>query len=434
MLSSDYKIIAVDNDQEELDRIEECFKDLRIACFPLLYSSGDELKSKFKGIRLAFFDVNLSAGNPTNDPMLCSIISDALKKILAYDNGPYALIFWSLHASKLDIIKRYIETREKGNIPSPLLVDTIDKVRFTDTDDFKRELERILSHQTLNLIFDYENKAMQAASRTINTLFDLVPRGNDSWGESVDFETNFDKVFSKIAVEATGKKYATDNPKLSIQEGLSPILVHNLHNQLLTTDWDVKLTQISTAEFPANFNRGVLNSAYHIDTVGAYGKDTRGAVVKSELGEDYRRFLGENEQTIKNSMFKFKWDNPSAAQQGQITGILSKCDLVLLEISAACDYAQNNSRIYKYILGIECPVDIEEVIQKKDGDYLYTTPHFFLNDEKQFILKFNFRYIVGLHPSDDRLGAVMYRLNNNIIDLIGNKYSSYVSRIGTVAF
>ena len=60
MLSSNYKIIAVDNEQEELDRIEECFRDLRIACYPLLYSSGDTPPEKFKGIRLAFFDVNLS--------------------------------------------------------------------------------------------------------------------------------------------------------------------------------------------------------------------------------------------------------------------------------------------------------------------------------------------------------------------------------------
>lgn len=432
MLSSDYKIIAVDNEQEELDRIGECFRDLRIACYPLLYSSGDTI-DKFNGIRLAFFDVNLSGGTP-NDSMLCNIISNALKKIIEHDNGPFALIFWSLHVSKLAIIKNYIETREKNNIPQPLFIDTIDKVNITNADSLRRELERILSNPTLNIIFDYEHKAMLAASRTINTLFDLVPRDGDKWGDNVNFESNFDKVFSKIAAQATSGLHAEKNPKLSIQKGLSPILIHNLHSQLLTEAWDEKLTLFSTkSKFPNNFKKGVLNSAYHIDFTKSYGKDARGVVVKCRLGEDCSRFFGKTEDEILKSMFNFKWPTPNDEQKQKIEEILSKCQLVFLEISAACDYAQNNLRVHKYMLGVECPIEINDITQNK-GDYIYTSPELSLDNGTDIILKFNFRYIIGLHHTDDKLGNIKYLLKDNIVNLIGNKYSSYVSRIGIVTF
>ena len=432
MLSSNYKIIAVDNEQEELDRIEECFRDLRIACYPLLYSSGDTPPEKFKGIRLAFFDVNLSIGNP-NDQMLCNIISSALKNILAHDNGPYALIFWSLHASKLAAIKEYIETREKDNIPSPIFVDTIDKVGIVSSDDLKRELERILSNPTLNIIFDYENKAMLAASRTINSLFNLVPRDGDKWGDNTAFDSNFDKVFSKIAVEATGEKYAAENPKLSIQKGISPILIHNIHNQSLTEVWDSKLSLFSKPKFPTGFRVGVLNSTYHIDNTKFHGNDARGCIVSSKLQHDYQKLLGKSKRAILEQMFKFQ-GNANAEQDRKIKAFLSKCDFVLLEISAACDYAQNNHRIYKYMLGIEYPIE-NEIVKKseKDGNYVFHSPVFSLNG-KEVALKFNFRYIIGLNPSDDKLGEIKYRLNDNILNQIGNQYSAYVSRLGTVTF
>lgn len=433
MLSSNYKIITVDNELDELEKMQKCFQELRIAFLPILYSSGDVFESKLKGIRLAFFDINLNGGPSPNDQMLCSIISNALKNIIAFDNGPYALIFWSLHANKLQVIKDYIEDREKTNIPTPILIDTIDKVNITNVNLLRPELERILSDPFLNIIFDYENKAALAASRTINSLFDLVPRDGDKWGDNTGFNSNFDKVFSKIAVEATGEKYAAENPKLSIQKGISPILMHNLHNQTLTEAWDSKLSLFSKPKFPIGFRVGRLNSTYHIDNTKFHGKDARGCVVTSKLNHDYQKLFRKSKRAILEYMFKFK-GNPSIEQEKKIKSFLLKCDFVLLEISAACDYAQNNHRIHKYMLGIEYPID-NDIVKKseKDGDYIFHSPEFFLNN-KEVALKFNFRYIIGLNPSDDKLGEIKYRLNDNILDQIGNRYSAYVSRIGTVTF
>ena len=145
-----HQIIAVDNDSRELDKIRKAFDLLKTPCLPILYNEGDNIDEKYSNIRIAFFDINLGGlGNPA-DPLLCNIIASALKEILDKNNGPYALIFWSLHISKLPIIKKYIEEREKDDIPSPLVIDTINKALINNVDELKAEIQRVLANSTLN--------------------------------------------------------------------------------------------------------------------------------------------------------------------------------------------------------------------------------------------------------------------------------------------
>lgn len=228
MTDSNFQIIAVDNDSRELDKIRKAFDLLKTPCLPILYNEGDNIDEKYSNIRIAFFDINLGGlGNPA-DPLLCNIIASALKEILDKNNGPYALIFWSLHISKLPIIKKYIEEREKDDIPSPLVIDTINKALINNVDELKAEIQRVLANSTLNAMLDYEKKAHDAASKTINSLFSLIPRGNDKWGENIIFENNFDLIFSKMAANTMGIKLARKTPVIAIQRTLFPILQHNI--------------------------------------------------------------------------------------------------------------------------------------------------------------------------------------------------------------
>ena len=216
MTDSNFQIIAVDNDSRELDKIRKAFDLLKTPCLPILYNEGDNIDEKYSNIRIAFFDINLGGlGNPA-DPLLCNIIASALKEILDKNNGPYALIFWSLHISKLPIIKKYIEEREKDDIPSPLVIDTINKALINNVDELKAEIQRVLANSTLNAMLDYEKKAHDAASKTINSLFSLIPRGNDKWGENIIFENNFDLIFSKMAANTMGIKLARKTPVIAL--------------------------------------------------------------------------------------------------------------------------------------------------------------------------------------------------------------------------
>lgn len=434
MVGSEYKIIAVDNEEGELVRIENVFKELRVPCLPIEYHIGDHLEEKFSNIRIAFFDINFSVGNPS-DPDLCNIISSALKEIIDVKNGPYALVFWSLHTDKLSIIKEYIELREKENIPSPLIIDTIDKAVVVNPQKFKDEIQRVLSNSTLEAMLDYEQKSLNAAARTINTIFSIVPKDTDTWGNTQYFEKNFDLILSKMAVESMGIGHAAKNPTLAVQNALSPLLQYNLHKESLCKVWDTKLISLKKSGklvLPQNFKQGILNTTYHIDKEKNINKGERGAVLKVNLtSKKFSDLFGLSKVNFLKPYFDFR---PKGRDDKQIEAdsnkFLNKCEYVLIEISASCDYAQQNSRLFKYILGVKCTLD--EYTSTKKSDYLYVTPTFTLNN-KDFLVILNFRYVFGLRKSDAILGDVLFRFGENFTNLIGNKYSNYISRIGIVS-
>lgn len=439
MISASYKIIAVDNEESELDKIFRVFSELRVACLPVLYNIGDLMPVKFAGIRLAFFDLNLGPGSP-GDSDLCNIVSQALKNIIDKKNGPYALIIWSLHADKLPVIKQYIEEREKDNIPSPILVDSIDKVQVVDNPaKLKAEIRRVLSNSTLTALFDYENMALQAATDSMNSLFDLIPKGSDKWGEHTDFDKNFDIIFSRMAVNATEREYARNNPKGSIKKALSPILVHNINNLNLDDSWNTLLTKFDS-KLPKDLDVGRLNTAYHITDLKKLHKDIRGVVTVSNLGTSYKPLFGKTKREIFEYMFDIDPSN-SKIDLSKVDEFYKKCEFVFLEISASCDYANRKPRVLKYMLGIEHPYPIDlykegtKKSDKKDAvnQSFISTPVFLIKNQNRAV-KFNLRFVLGLNAEYEKIGKVKYKLNDNIVDMISNSYSSFVSRIGIVSF
>lgn len=439
MIKPDIKIIAVDNDTEELDRIVKTFNRLRISCFPIEYNIGDGIEEKFPDIRIAFFDINLGAlGNPS-DADLCNIITSALKEIIDVENGPYALIFWSRHANKVDIIKEYIEEREKGNIPSPLIIDKIDKALIVDEDAFLKEVKRILSNSTLVAMFDYQEKAKKAASKTINSIFSLIPRNGDKWGEYNNFEDNFDLVFSKMAINTLGEELARRNPDLAVQKALFPLLLDNIQKESLSSVWKKKMHSLSyksDVKFPKDFDVEALNTIYHLDDNCSYMKKIdRGIVVEiKQTSAKFKKMFGKGKRDLIESFFTYPKSKGKSAKEIETErqDFINSCTPIFVEISAGCDYAQQNPRSLKYLFGIKFPLK-PLVAKPSNGNYKFITPSFSLNGDK-FSMVFSFRYIYGYQGSNRILGNILFKFNNDLINQIGNRYANHVSRIGIIDY
>lgn len=439
MIKPDIKIIAVDNDIEELNRIVRTFNKLRISCFPVEYNIGDGFDEKFSNIRIAFFDINLGAlGNPS-DADLCNIISSALKEILDKENGPYALIFWSRHANKIDLIKEYIEQREKDNIPSPLIIDKIDKALIVDEEELLTEIKRILSNSTLVAMFDYQEKAKKAASRTINSIFSLIPRDGDKWGENENFEKNFDLVFSKMAINALGEELGRRNPDLAVQRALSPILLDNIQKERLSIVWKDKMTSLSNQsdiKFPNTFQIEALNTIYHLDDdVSTMKKNDRGIVVEiKQTSAQFKNVFGKRKSDFIKSYFTYP--NIKGKTEDEINVIrqqfIDLCIPIFVEISAGCDYAQQNPRSLKYLFGIKFPINLS-IAKPSNGNYKIFTPFFSLNGER-FSMLFNLRYMYGHQINSNILGNILFKLSDDLINQIGNRYANHVSRIGIISY
>ncbi len=432
MIKPDCKIIAVDNDNVEIDRIRAAFNELGILCHTVLYNIGDEVRMQYTGIRIAFFDINLSGGNPKG-ANLYNVVCNALKTIIPLDNGPYALIFWSLHANEVEELKTYIRDREQAYIARPLVIDTIDKTKSTNPEALIEEIKRVLSKGSLETLLDFEDKAQKAASDTLRSIFSLIPN-NDLWGEHADFEENYGKVLSKMAIDAVGDKHARKEPKESIKSAILPIFEHNLKKTFFDSSWDNPLSLLGKPEkinYPENFNIGKLNTVYHIHKSNDFPKNTRGVVAECKISDDQcKKALNVKSSQILNDFIPFKKDvKPNVKKP-----LREKTECVLIEISASCDYAQEKTRIPKYILGLIYPFEAEELIDLKiRPDSFFKTPIFSINDQLCYI-GFNFKYVLGLDMSDERLGEIKFCLSESLTNQISNRYANYTSRIGIVSY
>lgn len=436
MIKPRSKIIAVDNQEEELNLLIKTLNEIRIPCLPILYEAGNTIEEKFSGIRIAFFDINLAEGHNSGSK-LHGIIADALIQVLDPKNGPFALIFWTKHNTDIDGIISFIQDPQRGiNVPFPLVIDCIDKSKIANKDSLIHELERVLSNPTLDALLDYEENAQKAATDTINSIFSIVP-GYEKWGDVSLFDSNFKSVISKMAADSLGYGHAKKNPTKSIHFAFAPILNYNLKNiELNESAWSENLKPLSDSHearelsYPSNFDIGNLNSIYHlILPTAVHTKDHRGIIMNCNVEpNDFPKVFNDTYERIRDLFLPFKQN----IKPEQKLSIYEQIEFVFIEISAACDFSQNNKRTLKYILGVTFPKSIESTLNKPK-ESVFKTPLFTINGTS-FFVHINFNFVLGLNSSDSKLGEIKFCFSEDMTNLVSNRYANYTSRIGIVSY
>ena len=436
MLKPENKIIIVDDNPEHLVALSKPFYENGIGCKCLVYDVN--YSTPLKNVRVAFFDIRInptgggSAGQRLND------IATAIKQYVHVDNGPFALIFWTSNKGEIDSIKKYIHERH-SDCPKPFLVDFIDKdVFLTNSGGLTKKLEDILGDDTLKILFDFERVSSESASKTIDQLYEIIPR-NDAWGETQNFKENFEKVFSRIAIQNLGYEYAKHNPDKGVVLSLLPVLNHHIESSHNTDRWKKYLTTLSSStsskgvNYPESFSESKLNSIFHIEKTNG-SKEVRGTVIELNKA-DTDLLTSFNISSIDewfNILIPFNTDKKAIKKTTR-----NNSKLIAVEISAACDFTNNKNRLNKYILGFITPVinfkeDIYDEIRPESSYNVGGTNFNYDNVDLQIWLNLNF--VFGTKPNDPRLGNALFVLKKEIMDMIGNKYANHVSRIGITSY
>lgn len=243
-----------------------------------------------------------------------------------------------------------------------------------------------------------------------------------------------------------GYEHANISPDRAVHEALLPIMNYRLlSNSILETDWKVHLKSIRNrnSEYPDNFNKGILNSIFHIDTISEVTFDKRGSVFEYNyeipFSESYLINLVpyfEKLEEITNINFaKFITFNDEITSEFK-DKIRGQSKFIAIEISASCDFSQNKARNHKYVLGLITPkIDPSNLDENKISKSVFykELPVFFINNiESQIWINFN--YVLSNFNPDKNLGKPQFILKKEIIDLIGNRYANHVSRIGITSF
>jgi len=425
MLNENNEIIIVDDVQDDLDRLAAVFHEKGIGCRAFRYDGIEFPQSPLLGVRMAFFDLHLIKG--VDDMAQYTTLADALKKYISPSNPYFILILWTKNAKEKESFIKFARKNTSKDIPSPLKIITLDKLQFTDENkNLENKLGEIFDDFDLKSLFYFGDDVQEAAMTCFDEILRLVERC-DKWGENDEYMKQVKKLFSAIAIEMMGLEHAKKKPGKGIKEALAPIFLHELLKKD-DSNWNVFLDSKSFTKDTSVLEDGLkvkLNKFFNID-LNTEEKDARGSVrVVNIENETFNKCFSVNSDVFKEKMFvdgtmnKTEYDTKSVK-------------IIALEVSAACDYAQNKTRLHKYILGVLFS-------GKKDmaaGDYIYELPFDFNYDGKTCSLALNFNYTFNEEDSETNkiLGEKLFSLKENCLNCIISEYANHISRLGFTCF
>ena len=356
------KIIIVDDQQKELDILSQAFLNNGIGCRPLLYDNA--YFEPLSNIRIAFFDLNIgekqvddTGKTPEEVEKLNSgVYNDlavAINQYISKDNGPFALIFWTKKKQIIDGFIKYMQNPERGfsDSPYPIVIDCIDKDEFISADNgakLSEKLLEVLNLEEIKFLFNFETKANEAAEKTINKLYEIIPK-DEKWGDNKILFDNLGKILSKIAASTLGFQHSKENPNKAVYEGLLPLLNSEIINSESEVNWELILAPLFEGKIisPSDLIQRKVNSIFHIESSDT-DKSKRGSVI------EINRFDSKVLESLNiddfnkwfDKLFPFK-TNAKGLVKRRFTRIHSK--MIAIELSAACDYSNQKPRINKYV-------------------------------------------------------------------------------------
>ncbi|NRR90833.1 hypothetical protein HSX10_04575 [Winogradskyella undariae] len=448
MITPQNKIIIVDDDKSELETLTKAFLSTGVGCRPFEYEI--EYNTPLNGIRLAFFDLNLTTSRVNSiadtqkdliqlNTAVFNDLAIAINQYISKENGPYALIFWTKNKKVIQAFIEYMQdpTRGFSDTASPFFIGELDKSEINN-DNILEKLSTIFEDDKIKFYFDFEEKARIAGSKTIDKLHSIIPK-DEKWGDTVLYFENIDKVLSKIAITTIGFDYAKEKPEKGIYDGLIQIMNNEIINSSPKINKEKLIPTLTNAmkfgdvKFPCIAISQKLNTIFHID-YERIQKDDRGVVLN--LDKKNNKLI----QTFGITNLD-EWIIRVLAIKDNKTELIKKIKkdskFIAIEFSSACDYSQKKDRANKYILGVLIPeIDFTKDVNTRgrieSSYHIGGCTFYYENSPVQICLDLNF--VIGTTPQDSRLGDPLFSLNKEIIDMLGNKYASHVSRIGITSF
>lgn len=424
-------------------------------------------------LRLIFMDLNLAElGGIPETATLCAGVMNVLKQLVAKDGGPYLLVFWTQVGAKVEDVGTMLRERLEPveGVPPPIAVVGLDKGPFlvgepkdkdfnTALKDFYAALHKIVpelakivnsvvSHDPqLCALSAWEGRAAEAAGRAVNEV-NLCAR-NDVTDPS-NTSTSIQGVLATIAVAASGPRPANAAPARALDAGMVDILVDQFGASVDDPDYQAVVQRAigEAVKKKVAFRDDVkmfagLNTFFHIDTEVASAKTwDRGVVIPATppLDENVLGFSGE---TLIPTEFLYDETAFPKEQRAEITALweafAKSPQVVLVELGADCDHAQDKHRTRRYLVGLEVPVPFFKLARSpKDGTLrngsLQLLGPWNINNESTYLLVSCRRFWAWQGKEPPPATQVKYRLRATIVNKLLHHYSVWSSRPGIVEF
>ena len=434
------RFIAIDDVEEDLDRLMKGLNRLGVACIPFNFraDTDSDYISPCPHIRVVFTDLHLNESGSSSDHLPhFSIIGSLLEDTIA-PTGPYVLILWTRYSEQASELQAFLEDRLK-NTPKPLAVKAIDKMKFLNSSDTivnQASIEKLV--EEINGLFDdqpqisallnWEERVLGAAAETTASVFNLAAGPNR--GSEVG------KLLARLAVGAAGKDRILQLPEeeenegrfQAVNEALLPILEDQIVNMRSKDEdgitWKTSFNSTDINSALTADNAAKLNTQVHFSSATGINGSDRGAVVAlpNKYRNNFEQYFGLSQDEAACKQFRcrdfcmdderFRW--------------------VLVQSQAACDYAQKQPGTLPYYLGLVLP----KSSLRRDGNppvALWSSPSYCLNDTIS-LLHVNVRFPVCMSCAKGVDQTPLFRLRERLINELIFRIHSYGARPGIITF
>lgn len=430
MLSSP-RIIAIDDDLTHLRGLADGLNSFGAACLAVHFKAATE-PTACPHVRVIFADLHLTEGSQTGDHAKDMGVLGGLIEQFIRPTGPYMMVLWTRFPEQADTLQRFLDDRLKG-VTKPFAVTAIDKAAYLDGNGAVKDasqlvgaIKGVLEHQPHIAAFvDWEERIQGAASDTVCAIMDLIPHQSDA----LDRSRLIAAVLWQLAAEAVGNEHVAKDPFRAVNEALLPILADRvavLKAEARTGEiWAKAVVEPKKAEDLSLQDAARLNRLVHVaDGKGFAGSDwgvviplpaahASEALFESTYGLAMQRAAKE-EFGCKDFVPgdpRFRW--------------------VLVQIQAACDFAQRRPGPLPYLLGLEMPA--ASLTTGKLKEAVWQSPLFELNDSVR-LLNVNSRFPISFVENAIRTAVPLYRLREQLLAELIYRVHASGSRPGKIWF
>jgi len=377
-------------------------------------------KKRLRGLRLAILDMNL--GVTGSNESIASTLVQTFSKIIDDDNGPYGILIWTNHPDLKELVAKYIHAH--STMPKPVFIVTLKKAAFKTKGSgadaqfaiqkLTRELRKILAENSpLECLQVWEESCFRAATNVTNNLASIGAAKVDTLDEwRVAWRDETLKLLLVISKAHAEEHHTRDNCLPSIFLALNPL--HSDRMDLLaeqtTADLSHHVDHIMAATGgSATDRKGKVNSMLHLaaDQLKVFNPGNVYAFTPRKKPE----FMPTLKEALQDCLQGNAAAQAAAKKGSRLCGI---------EVTPACDHAQNKMRVSRVVTGILVPWENKGAIKTNAGFLKVTGPFYLAKKsgsvpEGAYFLVLNSRFVVTTRPSVVKALTALARVRPHLL-------------------
>lgn len=423
------RVIVVDDDPLHLKGLADGLNRWGAACLQILFEGDLAEQKPSPHVRVIFADLHLNEGSTGEDhkrhfAVLGGLIEETIKP-----TGPYLIVLWTRFSDQAGELALFLSQRLVG-VPKPYTVAALDKMVHLDVNGHVKDPAALVAGITeivngqpqVGVLMDWEERVLGATADTIKTILNL------SYEDGSDISTKrLGRLLFHIAEGAVGKEHVDTDRFRAINEALLPILADHVGSLRKTATDDLWQCAFGGDEAGSALDlddAAQLNRFSHIADCPTDSGDARGAVLElppTLSGPNFSTAFGLAEADAASEQFgcrdfaigdaRFRWR--------------------LVQVQAACDYAQRQPGPLPYLLALEMPQTCQK--QSTPPQALWTSPVIRYDDATR-VIRANARFPTSLSRATAEAARAVYRIREQLLSDLIFQFHMYGARPGTISF